>query len=232
MGTDEVEGEIHNHRDSDTELIALHNGSFSGPLNKRVGRRSAKLNVSNSTSAIDLNHQEQDEEKAEQDYVEVTMDIQGDSVALHSVKTVPGNNGEDEKLVLLGKGMEKKRSFGASFVRTASIRMKHVSQELKKLTSFSKQVGPQKVYDRTKSAASHALRGLKFINNKTDVGWFEVEKQFDILSTHDAFLHRSLFAKCIGQYRVFGVCVSVLFSMCLLNYPCFLDFLCRDEQGV
>jgi respiratory burst oxidase len=96
--------------------------------------------------------------------------------------------------------MEKKRSFGASFVRTASIRMKHVSQELKKLTSFSKQqVGPEKVYDRTKSAASHALRGLKFINKKTDVGWFEVEKQFDILSTHDGLLHRSLFAKCIGM---------------------------------
>ena len=206
MGTDEVAGistEIRNHRDSDTELIALHNGSFSGPLNKRVGRRSAKLNVSNSNSnsVIDLSHQEQDEEKAEQDYVEVTMDIQGDSVALHSVKTVPGNNdhGEDEKLVLLGKGMEKKRSFGASFVRTASIRMKHVSQELMKLTSFSKQqVGPEKVYDRTKSAASHALRGLKFINKKTDVGWFEVENQFDILSTHDGLLHRSLFAKCIG----------------------------------
>lgn len=209
MGTDEVAGistEIHNHRDSDVELIALHNGSFSGPLNKRVGRRSAKLNVSNSSSAIDLSHQEHDEEKAGEDYVEVTMDIQGDSVALHSVKTVPGNNdhggGEDEKRVLLGKGMEKKRSFGASFVRTASIRMKHVSQELKKLTSFSKQqVGPEKVYDRTKSAASHALRGLKFINKKTDVGWFEVEKQFDILSTHDGLLHRSLFAKCIGMNK-------------------------------
>jgi len=207
MGSDEVAGistEIHNHRDSDVELIALHNGSFSGPLNKRVGRRSAKLNVSNSSSAID---QEHDEEKAEQDYVEVTMDIQGDSVALHSVKTVPGNNhhgdGEDEKHVLLGKGMEKKRSFGASFVRTASIRMKHVSQELKKLTSFSKQVGPHKVYDRTKSAASHALRGLKFINKKPDVGWFEVEKQFDILSTHDGLLHRSLFAKCIGIAEYF-----------------------------
>ncbi|KAI5404805.1 respiratory burst oxidase homolog protein D [Lathyrus oleraceus] len=218
MGADEVEGvSADNHnRDSDIELIGVHTERLphNVSLNKR---RTSKLKVSNSSSAIDLSHgksQEQDEEKEEkEDYVEVTMDIQGDSVALHSVKTVTGSgnndDGEDEKRVLLGKGMEKKRSFGASIVRTASIRMKHVSQELKRLTSFSnsKQVGHEKVYDRTKSAASHALVGLKFINKKTDgddgVGWFEVEKQFEILtnSTSDGLLHRSLFAKCIGMNK-------------------------------
>ncbi|XP_045825825.1 respiratory burst oxidase homolog protein C-like [Trifolium pratense] len=217
MGGDEVEA-VSSSSD-DIQLIQRlphnNNGSFSGPLNQRVGRRSAKkLNFSNSSSAIDLSHNNKDEE--EQDYVEVTMDIQGDSVALHSVKTVvPGNGNsndhadhEDDKLALLGKGMEKKRSFGASFVRTASIRMKQVSQELKKLTSFSnsKQVGPEKVYDRTKSAASHALIGLKFINKKTDGGgggggWLEVEKQFEILAGDDGLLHRSLFAKCIGMNK-------------------------------
>lgn len=215
MGADEVEGvSADNHnRDSDIELIGVHTERLphNVSLNKR---RTSKLKLSNSSSAIDLSHcksQEQDEEEEKEDYVEVTMDIQGDSVALHSVKTVTGSgnndDGEDEKRVLLGKGMEKKRSFGASIVRTASIRMKHVSQELKRLTSFSnsKQVGHEKVYDRTKSAASHALVGLKFINKKTDgddgVGWFEVEKQFEILTnlTSDGLLHRSLFAKCIGM---------------------------------
>lgn len=203
-----VSSQIHN-QESDIELIQTlphTTTSLSGPLNKRVVRKSSKLlNVSNSSSAIDLCQDEQ-----EQDYVEITMDIQGDSVALHSVKPVTGNSndrGEDEKLVLLGKGMEKKRSFGASFVRSASIRMKQVSQELKRLSSFAKQVGPEKVkYDRTKSAASYALMGLKFISQKTDgdktdggAGWFEVEKQFQILtSSNDGLLHRSLFAKCIG----------------------------------
>ncbi|TKY73730.1 Respiratory burst oxidase-like protein C [Spatholobus suberectus] len=211
MGTDEVGGasaDLH-HRESDIELyggerVAV---SHSGPLNKRVGRRSSKLsNASASTSGTDVSlskSQEQDEG----DYVEVTMDIQGDSVALHSVKAVAGDNdrGEDEKLVLLGKGMEKKRSFGASVVRSASIRIQQVSQELKRLASLSKQTAPPaKVhYDRTKSAATHALKGLKFIS-KTDggAGWVEVEKQFDALTAStNGHLHRSLFPKCIGMNK-------------------------------
>jgi respiratory burst oxidase len=230
MGGDEVETVSSSSDDIQLIQRVHHNNgsSFSGPLNQRVGRRSAKLNFSNSSSAIDLSHHNHNKDENEQDYVEVTMDIQGDSVALHSVKTiVPGNNNdhaEDDKLALLGKGIEKKRSFGSSFVRTASIRMKQVSQELKKLTSFSKQVGPDKVYDRTKSAASHALIGLKFINKKTDgdgdgVGWFEVEKQFEILSSDDGLLHRSLFAKCIGivEYKSMFECFVTVVPTLLIR---------------
>jgi hypothetical protein len=100
--------------------------------------------------------------------------------------------------------------------------MKQVSQELKKLTSFSKQVGVEKVYDRTKSAASHALIGLKFINKKTDgdgVGWFEVEKQFEILSSDDGLLHRSLFAKCIGivEYKSMFECFVTVVPTLLIR---------------
>ncbi|ESW09824.1 hypothetical protein PHAVU_009G159200 [Phaseolus vulgaris] len=208
MGTDEVGGaSADSHlRDSDIELIGGERAPHSGPLSKRVGRRSSKLsNASASTSGSDVGHsisQEQDEG----DYVEVTMDIKGDSVALHSVIPVAGNSdqGEDEKLVLLGKGMEKKRSFGASVVRSASIRIQQVSQELKRLASSSKQGATARVhYDRTKSAASHALKGLKFIS-KTDggAGWAEVEKKFDALTAStNGYLHRSLFAKCIGMNK-------------------------------
>lgn len=205
------------HRDSDIELISServgHSGPLSGPLNKRVARRSAKLNSSLSTSTIDSGHRNKSQKEQQDDqgdYVEVTMNIQGDSVALHSVKDVAGNDiGEDDKLILLGKGMEKKRSFGASVVRSASIRMKQVSQELKRFASLSKQAAaPARVvhYDRTKSAVTHALKGLKFIS-KTDggAGWAEVEKQFEILTAStDGYLHRSLFAKCIGTKEVFG----------------------------
>ncbi|XP_020223517.1 respiratory burst oxidase homolog protein C [Cajanus cajan] len=199
MGTDEVGG---SSADIELERVTTH----SGPLSKRVGRRSTKLNTSSfaSTSGSDINKSQEQEDG---DYVEVTMDIQGDSVALHSVTAVEGSNnheGEDEKLVLLGKGMEKKRSFGASVVRSASIRMQQVSQELKRLASLSKQPAPARVhYDRTKSAASHALKGLKFIS-MTDggAGWGEVEKKFDALTAStNGFLHRSLFAKCIGMNK-------------------------------
>ena len=192
----------HHHRDSDMELIGGDRVAHSGPLSKRVGRRSAKLNPSATDAVVGGSTSQQQDEG---EYVEVTMDIQGGSVALHSVKDAAGNDlGEDEKLVLLGKGMEKKRSFGASVVRSASIRMKQVSQELKRFTSLTKQTAPATTrahYDRTKSAASHALKGLKFIT-KTDAGgagWADVEKQFEILTAStDGYLHRSLFGKCIG----------------------------------
>ncbi|KAG5067124.1 hypothetical protein AAZX31_04G185700 [Glycine max] len=201
MGTDVVVGGAssdshHHHRDSDIELIAERAPlPHSGPLNKR---RSSKLN--NTSSASTSATEEQDEG----DYVEVTMDIQGDSVALHSVKTVNNDQSEDEKLILLGKGMEKKRSFGASVVRSASIRIQQVSQELKRFASLSKQTASSRLhYDRNKSAASHALKGLKFIS-KTDAGagWVEVERQFDALTAStNGYLHRSLFAKCIEMNK-------------------------------
>ncbi|KAK7358737.1 hypothetical protein VNO77_00675 [Canavalia gladiata] len=131
-------------------------------------------------------------------YVEVTMDIQGDSVALHSVKTVAVAGivdiEEDEKFGLMGKKLEKKTSFGASMVQNATIRMK----QLKRLASFSKPA--PKHFERTKSAVAHALTGLKFIS-KTDygAGWCEVEKQFDKLTvTTHGYLPRVLFAQCLG----------------------------------
>ncbi|XP_019429735.1 PREDICTED: respiratory burst oxidase homolog protein C-like isoform X2 [Lupinus angustifolius] len=197
METDKVgvcssPSDLHPH-ESNIELIGSERVSHSGPLNKRVSRKSSKFNSSDE----------------EQDYVEVTMDIQGDSVSLHSVKPAAAasneNIGEDENLILLGKGMEKKRSFGASVVRSASIRMKQVSQELKRFASLSKNAAPSRVahFDRNKSAAVHALKGLKFFT-KTDggAGWVQVEKQFDILTaSSDGYLHRSLFAKCIGMNK-------------------------------
>lgn len=188
------------HRDSDIELIGGERVSHSPKLNKRVGRKSAKLNPVESTP-IDLSQSKTTQEQNEEDYVEITMDIQGGSVALHSVTPVAG---EDEKLGLLGKRMEKKVSFGSSLVRTASIRVKQVSQELKRFASFSKQTGTgARVHGdhRTKSAATHALKGLKFISKTGGggAGWSEVEKQFEILTAKtDGYLHRSLFAKCIG----------------------------------
>ncbi|KAI4343526.1 hypothetical protein L6164_010865 [Bauhinia variegata] len=176
-GADKVRGDcsdIH-HRELDIELIGGERVGHSGPLKKEL-----------------------DEDGGS--YVEVTMDIHGDSVALHSIKTVAGSEiGEDEKLGLLGKGLEKKTSFGPSLIRNASIRMKQVSQELKRFASFSKRV-PSRHNDRTKSAAVHGLKGLsalkelKFINKTDDgAGWAEVEKQFDKLTaTTHGYLPRSL----------------------------------------
>ncbi|MED6198597.1 hypothetical protein PIB30_067948, partial [Stylosanthes scabra] len=239
----------HHHRrdnNSDIELIAGGGDRVphSGPLSKRVGRRSSSKLMNNnnesvmvlgsddvitsttSTSSSSSQLQQDSNDNGRDDYVEVTMDIHGGSVALHSVKDASGNDlNEDEKLVLLGKGMEKKRSFGATVVRNASIKMKQVSQELKRLASISSKQTPSDAparrghYDRSKSAASSALKGLKFIakgdggGGGGGAGWNEVEKQFDVLTAStDGWLHRSLFGKCIGMSKESEAFAGVLFD--------------------
>ncbi|XP_020233487.1 respiratory burst oxidase homolog protein C [Cajanus cajan] len=125
-------------------------------------------------------------------YVEVTMDIQAGSVALHSINSVDMEEGG--KLGSKSKRLERKTSLGASMVQNAAIRMK----QLKRLASFSKPA--PKHFERTKSAVGHALTGLKFIS-KTDgvAGWGEVEKRFHKLTaTTDGYLPRALFAQCLG----------------------------------
>lgn len=171
------------HHESDIELIDAVNNSAS----------------ESNAGATDVGHSKPKKEQEEAQYVEVTMDIQGDSVAFHSLKTVADSN-TDQKPEL-AKKLEKKTSVVASLVQNATIRMKH----LKRLASFSNPE-PAKKLERTKSAVAHALTGLKFIS-MTDGGaeWGKVEKVFDQLTaTTDGYLPRALFGKCIGtilQYK-------------------------------
>ncbi|XP_062181799.1 respiratory burst oxidase homolog protein B-like [Phragmites australis] len=56
--------------------------------------------------------------------------------------------------------------------------------------------------DRSKSAAAHTLKGLKFIRMADGgAGWPSVEKRFEELS-QEGLLHRSKFGKCIGIREV------------------------------
>lgn len=165
---------------------------FSGPLsNKRGGsdRRSARFNLLDTVTSSGTGD--------DQAYVEITLDVHDDSVAVHSVKAASGGEIEDPELALLKKGLERRHSF----VKNASVKIKQVSHELKKLASFSR-YGNQGRFDRTKSGAVHALKGLKFIS-KTDgsAGWAAVERRFDDLTTgsSNGLLHRSDFGECIGM---------------------------------
>lgn len=179
----------HQHHHSDTEILSgekvPYSGPLSGPLNKRGTRKNAKFNIPESSSS-------QDEQ-----YVEVTFDVRDDSVAVHSVKAANGVE-EDPEVTLLAKGLEKRSA--SKLVRNASAKIRQVSQEIKRLASFSKRPPPGRL-DRTKSAAVHALKGLKFIS-KTDggAGWAAVEKRFDeITASTDGLLPRSRFCECIGM---------------------------------
>ncbi|KAI3684382.1 hypothetical protein L6452_33605 [Arctium lappa] len=210
MGTDDGRSGLpenynrHDHYHSDTEVIGADrtafSGPLSGPLNKRGNnRKSARFNIpdgapGSSNGSVKSNNND--------DYVEITLDVRDDSVAVHSVKTADGADVEDPELTLLAKGLEKRSSFGSSVVRNASARIRQVSEELKRLTSFSKRQ-PAGRLDRTKSAAAHALKGLKFIS-KTDGGaaWAALEKRFgDLTANTNGLLPRSLFGECIGMNK-------------------------------
>nr|QEO60275.1 respiratory burst oxidase-like protein D [Begonia x semperflorens-cultorum] len=176
--------------------------AFSGPLisptarNRPATKKNAKFN---------LNSGEDDS-----GYVEITLDIRDDSVAVHSVQTAAAGDGathEDPELALLAKRtLEKKSSsFRSSLLQTTSSHIKQVSQELKRFTSLSKRQSTRR-FDRNKSAATHALKGLKFIAGKTGgaaaAGWPAVEKRFDDLTAStNGLLPSSLFGECIGMNR-------------------------------
>ncbi|KAH1074762.1 hypothetical protein J1N35_027090 [Gossypium stocksii] len=189
MSSEDGDRYHHRHHYSDTDVLGSekvpHSGPLSGPLNKKVaaGKKTAHFNIPDSSSSKDDR------------YVEITLDVTADSVAVHSVKAANGGDlQEDPELSLLAKGLEKK----SKVVRNASAKIRQVGHELKRLTSFSRK--PAR-FDRTKSAAAHALMGLKFISkNECGHGWEAVEKRFDdITASNNGVLPRSRFGECIGM---------------------------------
>lgn len=178
-----------------SEISEADSGSVphSGPLSKRgSSRKSARFSFSKPSSK-DIDHDDET-------YVEITLDVRDDSVAVHSVK--PTTEDEDPEVTLLAQRLEQQSSARASaaaaMIRSASSRFRQVSQELRRLASVSR-----KPLDKSKSATAHALKGLKFIS-RTDgsAGWLAVEKRFGELATASGLLHRSRFGQCIGTYYI------------------------------
>ncbi|CAD6256873.1 unnamed protein product [Miscanthus lutarioriparius] len=176
----------------------------SGPLSKKTGARksarfaesvSAPLSAPPPRAASPASNDDDD-------YVEITLDVRDDSVAVHSVKPAhggghAGGNGDDSDVTLLARTLENRRS-GSSVIRNASSRIKQVSQELRRIASINRRGGGPR-FDRSKSAAAHALKGLKFISKAEGAaGWEAVERRFDKLAENE-LLHRSKFGQCIGM---------------------------------
>ncbi|XP_074589657.1 respiratory burst oxidase homolog protein B-like [Curcuma longa] len=181
--------------------------SFSGPLGSpldgRGGRRSPARFSLPASPASSFGKVKSDKEAEEEDetYVEITLDVRDDEVAFHSLKAAATGGGDveaDPEVAALAKELERRAGLGKSMIRTASYKFKQVSQELRRLASFTRRQGPGKL-DRNKTAAAHALRGLKFISKAEGAaGWTAVEKRFQELSV-DGMLHRSRFGQCIGM---------------------------------
>ncbi|KAI4343465.1 hypothetical protein L6164_010809 [Bauhinia variegata] len=153
-------------------------------------------------------------------YVEITLDIRDDTVAVHGLgTTVDGENGsgkvrgDPEIALLAAKAFHNKSnssssisSLGSVLLHNASSRIKQVSQELKRISSLTRRPSAATRFNRTKSAATHALKGLKFIATKGGAsgaaGWPSVDKRFDQLTAStNGILPSSLFGECIGMNK-------------------------------
>ncbi|VAH60058.1 unnamed protein product [Triticum turgidum subsp. durum] len=128
--------------------------------------------------------------------VEITLDIQRDSVSIQDVRPVDdGGSAHSGALV----------SPSSSRSGKLSSKLRQVTNGLK-LTNPSKKMPPtpapktvRKRYDRSKSSAAVALKGLQFVTAKVgNDGWAAVEKRFNHLQV-DGMLLRSRFGKCIGM---------------------------------
>jgi len=179
------------HEGAARERVIPH----SGPLSKKTGARKSARFAESVSAPLTAPPASNDDD----DYVEITLDVRDDTVAVHSVKPAHGvgAGGDDSDVTLLARTLENRRS-GSSVIRNASSRIKQVSQELRRIASINRRGGGPR-FDRSKSAAAHALKGLKFISKAEGAaGWEAVEKRFDKLA-ENGLLHRSKFGQCIGE---------------------------------
>uniref|UniRef100_A0A0D9V0U8 FAD-binding FR-type domain-containing protein n=1 Tax=Leersia perrieri TaxID=77586 RepID=A0A0D9V0U8_9ORYZ len=135
--------------------------------------------------------------KDDDELVEITLDVQRDSVAIQDVRGVD-EGGSGHGLPLVSPSSKSGRLTSKFRQVTNGLKMKSSSS---KKAPPTKQVGMRvrKRLDRTKSGAAVALKGLQFVNAKVGSdGWAAVEKRFNQLQV-DGVLLRSRFGKCIGM---------------------------------
>lgn len=119
--------------------------------------------------------------------VEITLDVRDDSVSVQNIR------GGDSETVFLASRLEKKPT-------SLSARLRQVSMELKRMTSFKTF---DKV-DRSKSGAARALQGFKFMTKTVGTdheGWSQVENRFHQLAL-DGKLPKTRFSHCIGMFYI------------------------------
>ncbi|PNX83237.1 respiratory burst oxidase protein B-like [Trifolium pratense] len=178
--------EIENHQNH------LHQEREIWSETESTGSRSTRVGFSGSLSGplsgplVTSNNKKKSSKKSArfsddvEDYVEITLDVRDDTVSVQNIR------GGDSETALLASRLEKRPS-------TLSVKLKQVSQELKRMTSSKK----FDRVDRAKSGAARALKGLKFMTkNVGDRGWTQVEKRFDELEV-DGKLPKTRFSQCI-----------------------------------
>ncbi|KAL4559836.1 hypothetical protein LXL04_031982 [Taraxacum kok-saghyz] len=172
----------HNHIHLDTVSAGVDRKAFSVLLHKRGN--SARVHILDDSPGSYSGSVKSETDQGFDD--EINLDV-GDSL----VKTDGEADVEDPELGVLAEGLDKR-----------SLRIRQLSDELKRLTTFSKRQTTGRL-DRTKTVAAYALKGLKFISKKEE-GTTEIalEMRFeDLTKDTNGLLPRSLLWKCIGMNK-------------------------------
>ncbi|KAL6974654.1 hypothetical protein U1Q18_028836 [Sarracenia purpurea var. burkii] len=143
----------------------------------------------------------------QQDLVEVTLELEDDSIVLCSVAPTssPNPTGEEAEGGLLARSLSATsricRKF--SWLRSPSSRTQsEVDEPTVSLSTRDSRKMKAKL-DRTRSSAQRALKGLRFISKTTGRSdtnelWKKVESRFETLA-RDGLLCREDFGECIGM---------------------------------
>lgn len=138
--------------------------------------------------------------KDDDEVVEITI-VQRDSVAIEDVRAVDdggsGHGGGFDGLSLVSPSSSRSGKLSSKIRQVKNgLKMKNSSNKAPQ-TQLGKNV--RKRFDRSKSGAAVALKGLQFVTAKVGHdGWAAVEKRFSQLQV-DGVLLRSRFGKCIGN---------------------------------
>lgn len=139
--------------------------------------------------------------KDDDEVLEITLDVQCDSVAIEDVRAVDdggsGHGGGFDGLSLVSPSSSRSGKLASKLRQvTNGLKLKNSSNKAQQ-TQLGKNT--RKRLDRSKSGAAVALKGLQFVTAKVGQdGWAAVEKRFNQLQV-DGVLLRSRFGKCIGM---------------------------------
>ncbi|XP_077236456.1 riboflavin synthase-like superfamily protein isoform X2 [Tasmannia lanceolata] len=142
------------------------------------------------------------------DFVEVTLEIDDDSIVVCDVTPTSGENspGKDAFSGILDRSMSITSRIRRKFpwLRTSSAQSSSSVTGAEDPTISARDARKIKAkLDRTRSGAQRALKGLRFISKTTesveaDQLWQRVESRFDMLAK-EGLLSRDDFAECIGM---------------------------------
>ncbi|XVE97848.1 hypothetical protein REPUB_Repub03eG0054200 [Reevesia pubescens] len=151
----------------------------------------------------------------QQDLVEVTLELENDSIVLCSVapSTPPINTDEKEASVTASSGILSRSLSATSRIRRKFAWLKSGSSSRASSSAAAAEIDYRITarderrikakLQRTKSSAERALKGLRFISKNTGANdaeemWKRVESRFESLAK-DGLLAREDFGECIGM---------------------------------